>query len=184
MKILGLDGSPRKNGNTEKLVRAVLEGAAEKGAEAEFHKLAKEKISPCLGCIGCRETGVCVINDDMQRLYARIQDSDAIVIGSPVYLWQVTAQTKVFMDRLLPFLAPDYSTRLTGKKRLVFAFTQGNPDRHAFEVYFDYLAKLFGFLRFDVKGHIAAGGTRNIDDIVKQADVMEKAREMGRSLVS
>jgi multimeric flavodoxin WrbA len=184
MKILGVDGSPRKNGNTERLVKAILAGAAEKGAEVGFHKLAKSNISPCLGCIGCRESGVCVIEDDMQGLYGEIQASDAIVLGSPVYFWQMTAQTKAFTDRLLPFITPDFSTRLNAKKSIVFAFTQGNPDVHAFELYFDYLAKLFSFLHFDVKGRVVAVGTRSLDDILRQPDVLERAKDLGQSLIA
>ena len=128
MKILGLEGSPRKNGNTEKLVKTILDGAAEKGADTTFYKLVKMNISLCLGCTSCRETGTCVTEDDMQLLHEEIQASDAIILGSPVYMWQVSGQTKLFMDRLVPFIKPDFTSRLKGKKRVFMVFTQGNPD--------------------------------------------------------
>jgi multimeric flavodoxin WrbA len=182
MKILGIDGSPRKNGNTEKLVRAVLDGAGEEGYETTLCKLAAMKISPCLGCIGCRETGECVVKDDMWKIYEGIQAADAIVIGSPVYMWQVSAQTKMCMDRLVPFIKPDFSTRLNRGKRLLLAFTQGNPDSQAFQPYFDYLEKLFSFLHFQVKGVLVASGTREKDDILRQTELLGRAREMGKSL--
>ncbi len=182
MRILGIEGSPRKNGNTEKLVKAVLQGAMEEGHDGEFLKLADMRISPCLGCIGCRETGECVIKDDMSRIYEGFQAADAIVIGSPVYMWQVSAQTKMFMDRLVPFIKPDFSTRLDREKRLVLAFTQGNPDSQAFQPYFDYLEKLFSFLHFRVKGVLVAPGTREKDDILRQTELLGSARSMGKSL--
>lgn len=182
MKILGLEGSPRKNGNTEKLVKAILEGAMENGAETIFHKLAKLDIGPCQACINYRETGTCVVDDDMQLLYQEIQASDAIVLGSPVYMWQVTAQTKLFMDRLIPFIKPDFSTRLNGKKGVVIAFTQANPEAQSFKPYFDYLEKLFSFLHYDVKETIVATGTRDKNDILRQKDVLEKARQIGKEL--
>jgi len=84
MKILGVEGSPRNNGNTEKLVKTILESASEHDAQTTFYKLTEMNISLCLGCFNCRETGTCVTNDDMQLLHEEIQTSDAIIIGSPV----------------------------------------------------------------------------------------------------
>src|SRR5210317_235079 len=139
MKILGVEGSPRNNGNTEKLVKTILESASENGAKTKFYKLTEMNISLCLGCFNCRETGTCVANDDMQLLHEEIQASDVIIIGSPVYMWQVSGQTKLFMDRLVPFIKPDFTTRLKGKKRVFMVFTQGNPDEKSFKPYFEYL---------------------------------------------
>jgi multimeric flavodoxin WrbA len=184
MKILGLEGSPRKNGNTEKLVKAILDGATEKGADTKFYKLAKMNISLCLGCFSCRETGICVTEDDMQLLYEEIQASDVIILGSPVYMWQVSGQTKLFMDRLSLFVKPDFTTRLKGKKSVFMVFTQGNPDGQTFKTYFEYLENLFSFLHYDVKGTIVATGTRDENDILQQADVLEKAREIGKKLAA
>ena len=184
MKILGLEGSPRKNGNTEKLVKVILDGATEKGAETKFYKLAKMNISLCLGCFSCRETGACVTEDDMQLLHEEIQASDAIILGSPVYMWQVSGQTKLFMDRLVPFIKPDFTTRLKGKKSVFMVFTQGNPDEQSFKHYFEYLENLFSFLHYDVKGTMVATGTRDKNDILQQADLLGKAREVGKNLVT
>ncbi|MCU0573915.1 MAG: flavodoxin family protein [Syntrophobacteraceae bacterium] len=184
MKIIGIEGSPRKNGNTEKLVRSILQGAMDDGHEGKFCKLADMRISPCLGCIGCRETGDCVVKDDMTQIYEGIQAADAIVIGSPVYMWQVSAQTKMFLDRLVPFIKPDFSTRLQGEKRLLLGFTQGNPDPQSFKPYFDYLEKMLAFLHFRVAGTLVASGTMEKDDILRQIDVLDRAKEMGRSLMA
>lgn len=184
MKILGLDASPRNNGNTEKLVHAILEGAASKGMEPRFYKLAKMNISFCDGCIVCREKGICGINDDMQILYNEIQNADALVLGSPVYMWQLNAQAKTFLDRLVVFVKPDFSTRLKGKKRIALAFTQGNTDPQAFQVYFDYIEKLLCFLHYDVKGTIVASGTRNKNDVLRQPAVLEEATAIGKMLAA
>ena len=182
MKILGLEGSHRENGNTEKLVKTILESAKENGADVNFYKLTKMNISLCLGCFNCRETGTCVTDDDMKFLLEEIQISDGIILGSPVYMWQVTGQTKLFMDRLIPFIRPDLTTRLKGKKRLFMVFTQGNPDKKMFKTYFEYLENLFSFLHYDVMGTIVAAGTRDTNDILQQTDVLEKARDIGKNL--
>ncbi len=182
MKVIGVEGSPRKNGNTEKLVKTILESASGNGAETKFYKLTEMNISHCLGCFNCRETGTCVTNDDMQLLHKEIQSSDVIIIGSPVYMWQVSGQTKLFMDRLIPFIKPDFTTRLKGKKSIFMVFTQGNPDKNSFKLYFEYLENLFSFLHYDVKGTIVAAGTRDKNDILQQTDMLEKAREIGKKL--
>jgi len=184
MKILGLEGSPREDGNTEKLVKAILESAKENGAEVNFYKLTKMNISLCLGCFNCRETGICVTDDAMKFLLEEIQSSDVIILGSPVYMWQVSGQTKLFMDRLVPLIKPDFTTRLKGNKRLFMVFTQGNPDKDIFRPYFEYLENLFSFLHYDVKGTFVAAGTMDKNDILQQADVLEKAREIGRNLLA
>ena len=124
IKILGLVGSPIINGNTAKLVNAILEGAAENGADKVIYNLASLNIKGCDACCRCLESGSCVINDDMQKLYQEIQAADAVVLGSPVYMWQMTGQTKVFIDRLTAFLKPNFSSRLDNKK-LILVFCSG-----------------------------------------------------------
>jgi multimeric flavodoxin WrbA len=184
MKILGVEGSPRKNGNTAKLVQAILESASENGAETKFYKLTEMNISLCLGCFNCRETGTCVTDDDMQLLLEEIQTSDVIIFGSPVYMWQVSGQTKLFMDRLVPFIKPDFTTRLKGKKLMYMVFTQGNPDENAFKLYFEYLENLFSFLHYNVEGTIVATGTMDKNDILQQTDLLERAKEIGIKLAT
>lgn len=181
MKVLGLIGSPRENGNTEKLVNEILAGAAENGAETKAFNLAKLDIKPCKACYACKAEGECVIDDDMQLLYEEIQATDALVLGSPIYMWEITAQTKLFVDRLMAFIKPDCSTRLNGSKKLVLAFTQGNPDPDFFKFYFEYMEKLFGFL-YDVQDKIIAAGTIEKDSILEQTEVLEKAKEIGKNL--
>jgi len=99
MKVLGISASPRRSQNTEKLVEKVLEGSASLGAETELYAISGKHISPCTGCGECRDTKKCVIKDDMQELYNKIMDADGIVIGTPVYFYDMTAQCKMIIDR-------------------------------------------------------------------------------------
>ncbi len=100
MKIIGLVGSYRKNGNTDMAVRKVLEEAANQGAEVEVLYLKDYEIKDCTGCEGCKVTFQCVIKDDMEKIYAKILDADAVVIGSPTYFYNVTGIIKNMIDRL------------------------------------------------------------------------------------
>ncbi len=184
MKIIGIDGSPRKNGNTEKLLRKVLDGVAEAGGETEFLKLADLAINYCRGCGTCRATGECVLEDDMDRVVEAIQQSAIVVLGSPVYAWQVSGNTKVFMDRLCRLLTPTYESRLNGPKKIAFVYTQGNPDADLFKPYFDYQEKVYPFLGFTLAGRIQAVGTRAKEDILSQEAILARAHSFGRNLVA
>ena len=100
MNIVAFNGSPRKKGNTEVLLNAVAGGIVETGATFEAVRLSELKISPCIACGGCNKTGKCVIKDDMQALYDKILSADKIIIASPIYFYALSAQTKIFIDRL------------------------------------------------------------------------------------
>lgn len=180
IKVLGLVGSPNNNGNTAKLVNSILEGAAENGAEKVIYNLASLEIRGCDACRRCQESGFCVINDDMQEIYKEIKDADTVVLGSPIYLWQMTGQTKIFIDRLTAFLRPNFSSRLDNKK-LILVFSQGSSDRDAFKHYIEYTAGLFYYLGFDVIETVIAAGTDKLE-ISSRPQLLEKVRDLGKMI--
>lgn len=101
MKIIGLNGSPRRSqSRTGQLVEQVLKGAAEAGAETEYLEISRLKILPCIACDKCHELNHCVQKDDFQETFDKIMAADGLVLGSPVYVYQVTAQLKCWLDRL------------------------------------------------------------------------------------
>lgn len=104
MLVLGISGSPRKNGNTELLMREVLKAAETEGCETEPFFVSGKQVSPCDACYTCFETGCCRIQDDMQELYDLLDRADAVVFGSPVYFGSVTSQAKAIMDRMFVLL--------------------------------------------------------------------------------
>ena len=100
MKIVGIQSSPRgKHSNTLKLLNAALDGAAEAGADVESIDIAKMKIKYCTACNSCHETGVCAIKDDYEIVLKKLLDADGIVLSSPNYITNVTAQLKTMFDR-------------------------------------------------------------------------------------
>lgn len=111
MLVLGIVCSPRKGANTEILVSESLKGAKESGADVELLRISEVKIAPCDGCMTCHESGECRIRDDMQKVYEKILAADGIIIGSPVYFWSVSGQTKIFMDRTYALRYPHHKLR-------------------------------------------------------------------------
>ncbi|NYB52444.1 MAG: flavodoxin family protein [Methanobacteriaceae archaeon] len=101
-KIIGIVGSPRKDGNTENLVKEALKAAGKVGAETEIITLADKEIEPCVACDICKATGECAIYDDVPDILRKMLDSHGLIIGSPVYFGNVSAQVKILMDRSRP----------------------------------------------------------------------------------
>ncbi|MBS6502558.1 MAG: flavodoxin family protein [Clostridium sp.] len=142
-KILALIGSPRKSGNVDTIVDEILKGAKTKDVEIKKIYLNDMNIRGCQGCLYCRKVHNCAIKDDMQQIYEDIKASDYIIIGSPVYICQVSAQTKLLLDRLYPLTEIDRSkhTPRFGHKKLIMVYTQAAPLPFLFKKYFKYTAK-------------------------------------------
>ena len=102
VKIIGIVGSPREDGNTNYLVQKALEEAESLGAEIEIYNLAKMNIEPCNACDICKLTGECPKDDGINHILSKIKDAHGIIFGSPVYFGNVSAQLKIFMDRSRP----------------------------------------------------------------------------------
>jgi len=113
MKVLGISGSPRKDGNTEILIMEALEGAKAKGAEVEFVSLAGKDIKGCVAHPTCGQAGKCLIDDDMTDIYPKMMQADAIIIGTPIYFGNMTSQTKALLDRT--YLLSKMGRKLEGK---------------------------------------------------------------------
>ena len=102
LKVVGIVGSPRKDGNTEYMVRKCLEYISQEDIEVELVTLHDKNISFCVGCDSCKATNKCVINDDMQMLTDKVRDADGVIMSSPVYFGDMTGLAKTFIDRLRP----------------------------------------------------------------------------------
>lgn len=104
MLVVGLSCSPRKGGNTEILVKEVLEGVKEKGGDTMFLSVVGRNLSGCIACEKCLETGRCSIDDDMQEIHEAFIKADGIIFGTPAYFANVSSQAKAVMDRTYSML--------------------------------------------------------------------------------
>ena len=96
-QILGISGSPIKNSNTDRLIKAVLNAS---GLSSEFIKLSKIKIGPCIACLGCRSDNICKVSDDFPELAEKVKNAGAIVVGGYAAYGSLNAFTKSFLERL------------------------------------------------------------------------------------
>lgn len=99
LKVMALLGSPRRGGNSEILLNSVTSLISENGHEVQIFRPDAMKISPCLNCGGCEESGECIIEDDMALIYNAIRQSDRFIICSPIFFYGLPAQIKALIDR-------------------------------------------------------------------------------------
>jgi multimeric flavodoxin WrbA len=138
-KIIAFSGSPRKNGHTNTLIREILRGAESQGFDAKFYDLNAEGIRPCQGCNYCRTHDGCAVQDPLQAVYKEIHQAEAIIFGSPIYFHEITAQAKIWIDRMfsmIEFKDGKFVPRHPGK-RAVTLYTQGYYDAAEYQSVID-----------------------------------------------
>jgi multimeric flavodoxin WrbA len=108
MNIIAFCGSPRKNGNTELLLKETVKGIEDAGSTVQIFYLNVMNIKACQDCGGCNETGTCVFEDDMDLIYDAIRKADRIILASPIFFFALSAQAKLMIDRCQSFWCEKY----------------------------------------------------------------------------
>ncbi len=187
MNVLAFLGSPRKNGNTELLLRQAINGVETAGHRVKTFNLNTARIRPCQDCGGCEKTGECIIDDDMTAISAAIRSADRIIVASPIFFFGLSAQTKIMVDRCQSFWCEKYLLKKSippgeyGRKGLVILVggmkkkvgaDRGNATATAF---FRTVSvsdhKVLSYLGVDAKGAI-----------LDHPDALKEAFESGRDL--
>jgi multimeric flavodoxin WrbA len=182
-KIVAFIGSPRKDGNTATIIGEILRGAQEAGAETQVFDLYALDLKPCQSCFTCRQEPACSQHDAMAAIYEAIKKADAVVIGSPVYMHQVTGQTKILFDRLFPFMDAGFNPRF-GTRKTVMVYSQGNPDPKAFAAAFADNAAVLKIMGLDVVATIVAAGANNPRFAAGNAALKAEAFAAGQRLIT
>ncbi len=189
MKVLGIFGSPRRGGNTDILLEEVLRGAEFQGAEIERIYLTNFSITPCRECHGCDQTGRCVIEDDMQKVYPKLLEADILILSSPIFFYGVTAWAKALIDRsqalwARKYLLKDPSLGKEGRKRKGFFISVGaTRGKKVFEGAILTVKYFFDVLNAEYSGELVFRGIEAKGEIRNQEGALEKAFEAGRRLV-
>jgi multimeric flavodoxin WrbA len=185
MKILGILGSPRRQGNSEILLMAFLQGAREGGAAVTEVFLRDRKISPCQEIYHCFKDGTCPIKDDMQGLYDQLLEADVVVLATPIFFYGVSAQSKAMMDRTQALWARRYVIKkdFPGGNRQGVLLAVGATKGRLLFVGARLTAKYF-FDALNVR-YAAELLVRGVDEkgaIKERPEVLEQARDLGRRL--
>ena len=176
--ILVLSGSPRKNGNTDKLVAAFKEGAESAGKTVALFRVADMKIGACRACEYChKNNGDCIQKDDMAQIIEVVKKADAIVWASPVYYYSVSAQLKLAIDRFYALVKEEKPI-----KRAALLLTCEDDSQEAFEGAIATYKGTAGYHGWENVGIVTVTGLHHKDDIDKCVDELEKARQLGREM--
>lgn len=176
MKVLGIVGSPRKDGNCDVLVKEFLDAV---DAETEYIFLNEKDLAGCNACMGCVE-GDCVIDDDGNEIIKALLDADVLVFSSPIYYGQITAQAKSFIDRFYQ-ISRNPEKSLEGKK-VVTIFTQAQPE-NVFGPYIESFKVMpFGFMGMEVVGNVTAMGTQQKGDEEELQKYIDEVKEIASNL--
>ncbi|MCL2124771.1 MAG: flavodoxin family protein [Oscillospiraceae bacterium] len=177
MNVIAVNGSARKGWNTHTLLQKALDGAASKGAQTEMVNLYDLDFKGCLGCLGCKrkggEVGRCVVKDALRPVFDRIAECDAFILGSPIYIGEVTGELRSFYERLtFQYISYDKESAplFTRRIKTAFVFTTNCPENFyeqvgyvaKFKEYEGMLGRMFGECKT-----LAVSETWQIDDYDK-----------------
>jgi multimeric flavodoxin WrbA len=179
-KILILNGSPRKNGNTTALIEAFANGAKENGNTVTEFRISEMNIHPCKACEGGGENPdrPCVQKDDMDKIYPVYNAADILVLASPEYWGTISGQLKYTIDRLYAIYEPFPRLNPPKKESILIMTAGGNGFELATQWYDEVLIKGLGWKDL---GKILCGGVRDIGTI-KGNPKLEEAKKLGQSI--
>lgn len=187
MNILCINGSPRIGGNTDILLDNILEGTAQKDVCLEKIILNTLKISPCQECENTRDDGICLINDDMQALYKKIEIADVIIIGCPIFFGSLTAQTKIMIDRFQCIWKAKYlfKKEIFDKQKIgYFVSVEASTRKDSFDNAKAIVKNLFATINTRYKGDILCSDINEKADILKHPSALKEALKLGQDITS
>ena len=188
MKVIGILGSPRREGNTEILLDEALRGASDHGGLCEKIVLRDLKITPCLEIYKCAEDGVCAIQDDMQPLFPKIVHAERLIIASPVFFYGVTGLAKAMIDRCQSLWAKKYILKLPvspiADRQGAFISVGATRGKKLFDGV--KLTVKYFFDAIDVKysDELLIRGADEKGEVRNQPEALEASYELGRRLVT
>ncbi|MEW6388751.1 MAG: flavodoxin family protein [Thermodesulfobacteriota bacterium] len=185
MKILGIWGSPRRGGNSEILLNAFLEGAAQGGAATEKISLRELKISPCLEIYHCFKDGTCPIKDDMLPLYEKLVAADVVALASPIFFYGLSAQAKAMIDRTQALWSRRYilNADFPGPERQGVLLCTGATKGRLLFVGARLTAKyFFDAINVSYAAEILVRGVDEKGAILQESATLTAATDLGRRL--
>lgn len=212
MKVIAINGSPRKKWNTATLLEKALEGAASESAETEIIHLYDLNFKGCTSCFACKlkdgkSYGKCAMKDELTPVLDKLKDADAVILGSPIYLGNSTGEMRSFMERyIFPYLVYAESPQSLYPKNIPigYIYTMGAKEEHldffglrkTIEVNETVAARIFGYsesmystdtYQFDNYSKYVADRFDPVEKAKRRKEVFpqdcEKAFEMGARFV-
>lgn len=171
-KIQIIVGSPRIKGNTSYLAQQLTNGLSEK-LLSETNFLGKLKINPCIDCRNCKKGDfTCSVNDDMQDIYKKMEESDVLIFGTPIYWFGPSAQMKLLIDRLRPY----YGNKRLNGKRAALILPAGNGEGDC-DLTIEMFKRTFAALGIKYLGAVTSKAY-DMGDAAKDKQSMELVKQL------
>ncbi len=189
MKVLGIYGSPRKGGNSDILLEEALKGAQAQGAEVSTVRPFKMEIKACSECGSCDKTGICIIKDDMQALYPKLEEADIIFLATPMFFYGMPSDLKALIDRCQALWSKRMLVKAPDKRKsydsgsgfmLAVGATKGAnlfEGAHLVAKYF------FDALDMSYDGSVCVNRVEGKGDIIQRPDDMKASFDLGAQAV-
>ena len=186
--LLGVSASPRRNGNSEQILQAFLQGAQEAGWETKIIRLNNLDLRPCQACDRCASTGKCIIDDGMTQIYEDVAVCRALVLATPIYFGTLSAQLKIFMDRFQCWWHAKYTLKkpfiLPEEQKAAFFICVGALKNKEYAENAEKTAKVFfHVLNLQHKGSLLYRGFDHKGSIAEDPANLQKAFQEGKNLI-
>ena len=188
-KITAIYGSPRRQGNTSRLLKSAVAGVRSAGASVNEIVLRDLKLSPCLEIYACRKAGSCAIKDDFQFLSAALLEADATILASPIFFYAVSAHTKIMMDRCQSLWVKKYWLdkqplgRSENPKPGLFLAVGASRGPQLFAGAKMSVKYFFDTLDTSLWRSLTCQGLDGADEILEHPEYLEEAHQAGVELV-
>jgi len=188
MKVLGILGSPRREGNTEILLDEALRGASDHGGLCEKIVLRDFKITPCLEIYKCAEDGVCAIQDEMQGLFPKIIQAERLLLASPIFFYSVPALAKAMIDRCQSLWAKKYILKLPvspiADRKGVFISVAATRGKKLFDGVRLTVKYFFDAIDVAYSDELFVRGADEKGEVRDQPEALKAAYDLGQRLVT
>ncbi len=190
MKVVAILGSPRRKGNSSGLAETLTSLLTEKGFETKIHNLNSLNYKGCQACEGCKlKSEVCVVRDDLSAVLEDVKLAEVVILATPVYWGEVSAQMKGFIDRTYSYLTPEFMTgpkrhRLSSGKKLVFITSQGGDEALYDNIFPRYNGFFVQLEMFEETYLIRGCELSGKDDYQSRSDLSTKVKETVEAIIS
>ena len=181
--VLILNGATRINGNTDLILKTIIESSENTEVKINQINLRKKKIADCIGCFHCHDDDKCSIKDDMKEIREEINKSDLLIFASPVYWWGVTGIMKILIDRLYFYYSSCNKKFIAGKKAIIVTPMNMNSDIHKIKILIKFYDFLFDNLDVELVDTYFFGNINEKGEIGTNTEYLRQIDYLGKNLI-
>jgi multimeric flavodoxin WrbA len=183
-RVLIVNGAIRVKGNTDILVNKIMEGSANTEVKIDLVTLREKRVGNCVGCYKCLDEGICSVQDDMTEIRNRIQDSQLLILASPLYWCGVTGLMKTFIDRLFFYYHLHTKVKISGKRAIIITPMNQTNVIYESETLVQFYNRLLNCLGIKLVDMFFFGGIMRKGDIERKPQYLEEAFKLGQNLLN